>query len=555
MKPTSSPWTQIPQNGRRFVRVFSSSGSNPARKKDFKAPEGSRKGSDGSGFQSRNSDEHKTQARDGPEDKNVYSRSFSRESDSSSTILANAARQGEAMQGPLVEDRRPRYREREAGKDRNGSLQRDNVTYEEKKKKPPKIREQVRILSPLNSNPHIAILGGGMSGLICALTLEERGIRSTVFDTGKHGLGGRMGTRHIAQVNGLPLVFDHAAQYFTVTDPTFQNLVNQWNSEGAVKEWNGIVGTLEKEGKFSELLPCSKYIATNGMRLLADHIVSKRQLIQVKRPCWISQMNEVNGMWHLFEYEKFQGAFDMVVIAHNGKCANRLLGPAGVPLIAKQMKRLELSSIWALLAAFEEPLSLSNSHNMKGQPEGAFVVGVDSLSWMGNNTKKLHPLQGHGPYCWTFFSTAAFGKKNKVPQESIPRPRAEKVIREMLQGVERALGLAEGSLPKPLYTKVQLWGAALPINTPHVPCIFDAYGRVGICGDWLLGSNLEAAALSGMAMANQISEYCNGKGLNPENFSIGLDKPFSTINGHDIGQFSVQESVRGVPIPELLTAA
>lgn len=47
-------------------------------------------------------------------------------------------------------------------------------------------------------------------------------------------------------------------------------------------------------------------------------------------------------------------------------------------------------------------------------------------------------------------------------------------------------------------------GAANPVNSPNVPCIFDAYGRVGICGDWLLGSNLEAAALSGMAMANQV---------------------------------------------------
>ncbi len=48
-------------------------------------------------------------------------------------------------------------------------------------------------------------------------------------------------------------------------------------------------------------------------------------------------------------------------------------------------------------------------------------------------------------------------------------------------------------------------GAALPVNTPGVPCIFDAHARVGICGDWLLGSSLEAAALSGMALAHHVS--------------------------------------------------
>lgn len=41
---------------------------------------------------------------------------------------------------------------------------------------------------------------------------------------------------------------------------------------------------------------------------------------------------------------------------------------------------------------------------------------VDSLSWMANNTQKLFPLQTGRPECWTFFSTAAYGKRNKVPQ-------------------------------------------------------------------------------------------------------------------------------------------
>jgi hypothetical protein len=35
---------------------------------------------------------------------------------------------------------------------------------------------------------------------------------------------------------------------------------------------------------------------------------------------------------------------------------------------------------------------------------------------MGNNTRKLFPMQIGTPECWTFFSTAAYGKRNKVPQ-------------------------------------------------------------------------------------------------------------------------------------------
>lgn len=79
------------------------------------------------------------------------------------------------------------------------------------------------------------------------------------------------------------------------------------------------------------------------------------------------------------------------------------------------MQKLELSSIWALLAAFEDPLTIPS-----GAPpfEGAFVKGVDSVSWMGNNTMKLFS-ENNSPHCWTIFSTAAFGKKNKVPQVSL----------------------------------------------------------------------------------------------------------------------------------------
>lgn len=403
-----------------------------------------------------------------------------------------------------------------------------------KAKREPAVAPQVHFDSPMSKQPHVAILGGGMSGLVCALTLEELGIRSTVFDTGKHGLGGRMATRDIHTKDGLSLTFDHAAQYFTVSDPKFRKLVDRWIDEGAVKEWKGVVGKLQAGGKYSDLADdVPRYVGTYGMRPLADHMVSRGRLIEVKRPVWISNMDAKGPLWHLNENGKPHGEFDAVVIAHNGKCANRLLAPSGAPEVFKQMKRLELSSIWALLAAFEEPLPLPEGLE-SSRLDGAFIEGVNAVSWMANNSYKL---KKDGPHCWTFFSTAAFGKRNKVPQESIPAVRAERVRKEMLQGVGTALGLAEGAMPTPIFTKVQLWGAGLPTNTPGVPCIFDPVARVGICGDWLLGSSLEAAALSGMALAEHIADFRDRGELNPEEFSIGLQKGFSNVEGQDIGQF------------------
>ncbi|CAM8932070.1 unnamed protein product [Rhodiola kirilowii] len=390
-------------------------------------------------------------------------------------------------------------------------------------------QEQVNFTSPIPHDPLVAIIGGGISGLLCALSLEKRGIRSTVFDTGVHGLGGRLGTRVIEPQQ---LLFDHAAQFFTVSDPRFAQLVNDWLDKGFVREWEGTVGKIEVGGKFT-LFPSSppRYVGVNGMRRLADSILHQATKVNVVRPCWISKLEPFNGMWYLSENGKPRGEFDAIVIAHNGKCANKLLSTSGLPLIAKQMKSLDLSSIWALMAAFEDPLPTPVPL------DGAFVEGVDSLSWMANNTEKLLSSKNKGPHCWTFFSTAAYAKRNKVPQENIPNVTAEKVKAGMLEGVEVALGLSTGSIQKPFYSKVQLWGAALPTNTPGIPCIFDPYGRAGICGDWLLGSSIESAALSGIALGDQIADYFQSGTDSPDKFSVGLEKEFQPLKGHDIGQF------------------
>lgn len=84
-----------------------------------------------------------------------------------------------------------------------------------------------------------------------------------------------MATRDIETREGQSLVFDHAAQYFTVSDPRFHKLVDRWIKEGAVKEWTGVVGTLRNGGQFEELIDGPRYVGVHGMRPLADHMVSQ----------------------------------------------------------------------------------------------------------------------------------------------------------------------------------------------------------------------------------------------------------------------------------------
>ncbi|KXZ45236.1 hypothetical protein GPECTOR_57g526 [Gonium pectorale] len=391
---------------------------------------------------------------------------------------------------------------------------------------------QVRWPDPLPSRPTVAIIGGGMSGLMCARELASLGIRSTVFDTGKHGVGGRMASRASggdslrsgSGVAGRPagplggLLFDHAAQFFTVTDPRFQAVVDRWLAAGLVRTWDGPVGTLRvggdggggggRGGKFAPLPPApARYVGSRGMRPLAESLASELEAGGL--------VEAVEGRgWELHGEGRSQGVYDAVVIAHNGKCANRLVGPTGAPLVAEQLMRLRLNAVWALMVAFDGPVPAPF--------EGAFVQGSPVLSWAGNNTAKLQLR--HTPAaaeCWTLFSTNAYGQANKVPQEAIPAEVADKVSREMLEAFRAAL-----------------WGAALPLNTPGVPCILDPDSRVGVCGDWLSGGSLQSAAVSGMELARQIAGLrgvSGGSALEP--FRRGLEAPFAPLRASDIGEF------------------
>lgn len=82
-----------------------------------------------------------------------------------------------------------------------------------------------------------------------------------------------MGTR---TVGPEPLTFDHAAQFFTVTDPYFAEMVDRWSKNGLIQQWHGAVGELESGGCFSLLPPSPpRYVGVDGMRPLAESILSE----------------------------------------------------------------------------------------------------------------------------------------------------------------------------------------------------------------------------------------------------------------------------------------
>lgn len=393
----------------------------------------------------------------------------------------------------------------------------------------------------------VAIVGGGLSGLACGFALRRRGIKAVVFDTGKRGAGGRCSSRALNIGGGRQHVVDHAVQAFTAQGyPEVTELVAEMERAGAVRRWEGSVGTLRPDGKFQarEASEGPLYIGSRqrGALSIAEWLAEGQEVV---KDVWVAKLNRSpQGSWVLLN-QRSKSVRDeplsYVVMAHNGKCADRLINTAPdwtsahAPLKCKftpkpsaTSDKLELSSLWVCVV--EVPKGTVRF-------DGAFIEGDEVLSWAGNNSSKYPQAGAEGPEAWTLVSTPAYGTANKCPQEAIPDAHWWKVS-EAMTG---AFGKLVRTSPKSWKVlHLQLWGAALPLNVCQQHFIHDADARVGVCGDWLTAPSVEGALFSGLALAEAISRELGG-GLP----TTGVRK-FLGQSGHAIGAFGAGPGTRAV---------
>lgn len=378
----------------------------------------------------------------------------------------------------------------------------------------------------------VAIVGGGISGLVCAARLSQLGItNSVVFDTGKRGPGGRCSSRYI-NINGKLQVFDHAVQFFTVSDQRFAKIVSFLHGKKAVKVWPGKIVHLKMGKQPEEMKTLQMFIGTRGMQTVPECLSS---LVHVEGHKWVSSVlwDPLVKKWHVDD-----SWFDYLVVAHNGKCAARLMEHSGAPqihhllrvkfgpVLSPQTQVMQLCSLWVLLFALTQNVLLGY--------DGAFVEHPD-VSWIGNNTSKYCENQME---CWTVISTKAFGASHKVPQEFLPPSKEKEVTRLLLNGFAEVTGVDRKMLT-PCFTKVQLWGAANPLNVLQgEACVFQASHNVGICGDWLVSPCIEGAAVSGLSLAEVICQHVQG-----ERRDVGLKSHLRPLENEAMGAFPTSQKL------------
>ena len=332
---------------------------------------------------------------------------------------------------------------------------------------------------------HIAIVGAGLAGLICARQLQEQGNQVTVYEK-KDEISGRMNTLQ-TELGG----FDYGAQYFTARTAQFKKAITAWRKLKLVCPWDGKLVKLES-GRIAsadndDIVPRHRYVAVPGMNALAAELA---QGLDIRSGQWVKRIESHQDQWLLkiasdaVPIEASAGPFDAVILAIPSEQASALLTVA--PKLAAEAGRARYAPCWALMMAFQDSLGLDY--------DGAWVKS-SRLSWIAHDSSKLERRPGEH---WVAHAAGEWSLEHFEDDD-------ERIKEKLL----KAFHDATGTHVQPVFAAVHRWRYAQATVTISGDCLWDAVLRLGACGDWfeagLDGSGrVENAFLSGMAMAEAL---------------------------------------------------
>ncbi len=350
---------------------------------------------------------------------------------------------------------------------------------------------------------HIAVVGGGMAGVVAARTLVQAGHRVTLFER-NHGFGGRMATQR-TEFGG----FDHGAQYFTVRDARFETALRS-NATTVVRPWSAsTVRVLDELGRVLASAPPPTephFVASPGMsalvtlwaqplahpelhgglaaRTLLDTHVARIERDALHPEQWQLRAEDSHGGQQVI------GGFDRVVLAMPHLQIHDLLLASGLaPELRRALTPVHVAPCWTLMVAFPQAMQPGLPH--LGPQWNAARSTHHRISWLARESSK----PGRDPIeRWTVQASPAWSTKHLEDD-------AERAKAKLLKGFAEITGIRA----TPTHAVAYRWRFAqtqTPLGASH---LFDKALGIGLCGDWCLGHRVEDAFVSGLEMALAIA--------------------------------------------------
>lgn len=327
----------------------------------------------------------------------------------------------------------------------------------------------------------VAVIGAGISGLMAARTLVDHGHTVTVFEKSR-GVGGRMATRRLE--DGLSV--DHGAQYFTVRDPRMQRYARSWLAQGLIAPWpDRSRGDWQRIAKLNRGAQGfvdddqARFVGVPSMNAVCKHLARG---LSVKTETRIVALNASTDGWSLSDDQGSSfGPFDYLILSCPAEQTADLL--EGHSPLSETARRVSMEPCWAAMWMFPQPIA---------SDWVAAFVSDSPLSWIARNSTKPGRSAGgelivaHANPAWT-------------------RQHWDQDVATIVNELLGELWIATGAEPQePSLVLGHRWKYALASEVDSKGAWFDRDHRIIVCGDWVAGSRVEGAFLSGMAAAGRV---------------------------------------------------
>lgn len=310
--------------------------------------------------------------------------------------------------------------------------------------------------------PHVLIIGAGISGLACAHALRSAGLVARVVDRGRKP-GGRMASRTINE-----RTVDLGASYFTAEPGSrFGNVVAGWLERGLARPWTDTIAVAGADGIDRLSRGPMRYAAPAGLREL---------VIDLGRGIDIQQSVTID---HVAAGEVDSTRYDAVVLAMPDPQARRLLD-VGSSLYNK----LKDGSSWEPSIAVVLEWAARD-----WQPfHTAFVNDMAEITSLADDGDR----RGDGAPVLVAHTTAALARQHLDDPDG--------AITVVTDVVRRMLSLTDA----PARSFAHRWTFARPAEQHPEP--FFLSDRIGVCGDaWGERSSVASAWTSGDALGRAIA--------------------------------------------------
>jgi renalase len=313
------------------------------------------------------------------------------------------------------------------------------------------------------------VVGAGLSGLVAAQKLQEAGVRVTVLEK-EEKVGGRMRTDVL---DGG--VFDHGAQFFTVRDARFEEMVRAWISAGVAGVWT--YGFADASGqKHEDGYP--RYKGAYGMTTIAEHLARG---LEARTDSEVTGIKANPWGWEVVAGESTYQA-DALVLATPTPSALALLEGSGVSLptgVRRALESIGYDPCIAVMALLDGPGSVPNP--------GGIQIGGDPLFWIADNRKKGI---SEAPAV-TIHAGPEFSREHAYSDDAT-------VTRLLLEEAKDYVGTGVEA------TAVYRWEYSMPLELREEPFVFVEEPPLVFCGDAYAGPKVEGAVLSGLAAAEKL---------------------------------------------------